>query len=368
MERPGDDSPRGASHRSRGLRVPAGVGAPPPPPSLSVRTDGGWFEPAGTTRSFRATVLDGFGIPRSGTAVRWSVAGVSALPASVVRTDEHGGSTFDFTAPRSGLDTVTVHADLDDDGERDEGEPVTSFDVRWAMAPPAEPTRVTLDGDRLDVSVTSRGNVEATRRDGLGAGRELFNCAAVCPTLVLRFTDGPPAGETFSNVSDHHPFYGDPQQAPVRTGDAVSQTSTYRVRWDDVDYVRVHQTTTVRDGESRIRVRYRLENLTGEPIGLRAGAVGAPRLAGSMYPRAGATHDARALRGSPGPDNRRLERPAGGPGLGVGALGRRLLVGRRLVARLGGRARRDALRGPRTRRGGRAVAGHEPRRRCQRGL
>jgi hypothetical protein len=38
-----------------------------------------------------------------------------------------------------------------------------------------------------------------------------------------------------------------------------------------VDYVRIHQTTSYTEGEQRFRVNYRLENLTDEPLPLRAG-------------------------------------------------------------------------------------------------
>ena len=233
---------------------------------------------AGEETSIGVWVHDELSRRRPGVRVRWSVSGVTNLAEQAVVTDDDGGATLRYTAPRSGTDTLRVHVDLDGDGEQDADEPRDAVTVQWKQAPPPPPTSVTLDGEGMDVTVSSRGSVDATFRDAGGVLRRLVSCEG-CGGLLVRFTGGPLAGEAFGPGQ----FFGDPQGAVTRSGDTLSQVSTYRIRHDDVDYVRVHQTTTYTEGEPRFRTSYRLENLTDEPLQLRAGVASPLRIAGESY-------------------------------------------------------------------------------------
>ncbi|HET8950961.1 MAG TPA: Ig-like domain-containing protein, partial [Solirubrobacteraceae bacterium] len=249
----------------------------PPLPPLRVSTPG-YAPQAGEQAFVDVNVRDELSEPRQGAAVRWSVSGVTELAETTARTSSYGQTTLRYTAPRSGTDMLRVYVDLDDDGVRDAGEPLEIATVQWRQAPPPPPTLTTLDGDAMDVTVSSRGNVDATYHDAAGVLRRLADCTA-CGGLVAYFADGPLAGRSF----DSSAFFGEPQGAVTRSGDTLTQVSTYRIRRDDVDYVRVHQTTTYTEGDLRLRTSYRLENLTGEPLRLRAGVATPLRVGGSYY-------------------------------------------------------------------------------------
>jgi hypothetical protein len=251
----------------------------PPPPPIELTAGAGYR--AGQQLPVIAVLHDQFGIRRRDAAVRWSVSGITNRPPEVTRSDADGWASFTYTAPRSGTDTITAYADLDDDGARDAGEPVDSVDVRWEMAPPPAPTTTVLDGSPIQVSLSSTGRLGAERARPGSAPRTLTGCSGPCSDVSLRFSGGPLAGRTFSN-SEGLPFYGDPQEPPVRTGDSITQKSSFRVRWDDVDHVRVHQAATYRDGDSRVRVSYRLENLSGAAHRVRLANVGS-FLVGDTY-------------------------------------------------------------------------------------
>ena len=241
----------------------------PPPPRL--RADGASYpRPAGEDVALYAYVLDEFGRPQGDAEVRWSVSGVTQLAERTARSDGYGVATLTYTAPRGGTDSVSLYLDLDRDGTRDAEEPQTTVPVTWKQAPPPPPTFTTLDGERMDVTVSSRGAVQARYRDAGGVMRTMVNCGG-CNGLVLRFADGPLAGRSFSNQYGYEAFHGDPQGPVTRSGDTLSQVSTYRVRVDDVDRVRVRQTTSYTEGEQRFRTSYRVENLTDEPVRVRAG-------------------------------------------------------------------------------------------------
>ena len=286
----------------------------PPPPRLQA-SGPAYSRPAGEQTAVVVYVLDEFGRPQSDAAVRWSVSGVTELGERTARSDGYGAATAVYTAPRGGSDTVSFYLDLDGDGARDADEPQTTATVVWKQAPPAAPAFTTLDGDRMDVTVSSSGAVQARYRDASGVMRSMTGCGA-CNGLVLRFADGPLAGRNFSNRPGYEPFYGDPQGPVTRSGDTQSQVSTYRVRVDDVDLVRVRQTTSYTDGAPRFRTSYRLENLTDRSLGIRAGVGtdvlvngsnygppvmldGPPRFVGGLQPESGISAGLEEVAGSP---------------------------------------------------------------------
>jgi hypothetical protein len=251
----------------------------PPPPPVVVECHACEDRPAGDRVWIGARLRNEFGELISG-PLRWSVSGVTDVPETTARTDEYGWVELSYVGARSGEDTVTVYADVDGDERRDEGEYHATQTVRWRQAPPPPVTHQTIDGSPLDVTVSSAGSVRTGFDDPADPGGVLYDNGT--SGFVLRFTHGALAGRTFGTMMGE-PFHSDPQSAPVRNGATVTQATTFRVRWDDVDYARVHQTTRYTDGESRVRVTYRVESLTDEPLAFRAATFGGVSLNGSSW-------------------------------------------------------------------------------------
>ncbi|HVL95945.1 MAG TPA: PKD domain-containing protein, partial [Solirubrobacteraceae bacterium] len=108
-----------------------------PPASVEVEPRTAGAAVVGAERCVTAYVRDADFAPAGERLVRFSVTGANAqIAPTAVRGTPYGDSTFCYTATNAGADTVTAHADSDEDGARDDGEPTQSVTRRWLSAEP----------------------------------------------------------------------------------------------------------------------------------------------------------------------------------------------------------------------------------------
>ncbi len=242
----------------------------PPPPQVQLDN---WSWPVvGEAASVQVTLHDEFGVIVPGGALRWWVEGANAGGVESATSSDSGRVTLSVPGPHSGTGTVWVHYDRNGDGGRDDGEPVASVQATWSPPPPPPVTRQTLDAVGLNATVSSVGGLQAQfdALPGTSSGPLFDEWAG---GVFVRFFDGPLAGQTFGSNSSR-PFYGEQQQAPQREGDTVVQRSSWTVRSDERDYLRVRQTARLRDGADAVRLTWEVENLGDAPVRLRLGTVG----------------------------------------------------------------------------------------------
>ena len=246
----------------------------PPPPPITIETYS-YTNPRITQTSYSyVRVYDDLGVLAKNTGLIWSVTGANPRASSTAQTNSYGETTIAYQGANVGVDTLSVGHDRNGDGELGAGEPVKTHTVIFRQAAPPPTTSQTLDADGLNVTLTSVGGVQA-RFDG--EGRDVFDYSGYTG-FHLRVLDGPLAGKSYSTTGYDggaiEPFYGDPQTAPTRTGSDVVQRSSWRVRVDDKDVLRVHQIARLSDGATSFRLTWRVENLTDSAMRLRAGHLG----------------------------------------------------------------------------------------------
>jgi hypothetical protein len=83
----------------------------------------------GDTAAFTVSTSDISGRPQA-TRVRYAVVGVNNT-AGDVRTGDDGEATFEYVGANPGSDQIAVYVDLNDNGQRDEGEPQRELFVEW---------------------------------------------------------------------------------------------------------------------------------------------------------------------------------------------------------------------------------------------
>ena len=71
------------------------------------------------------------GSAQAGVPVRYSVVGINNTQGSV-KTDSEGSATFEYIGANPGSDFVTVYADLNNNGQRDDGEPQRQANIDWS--------------------------------------------------------------------------------------------------------------------------------------------------------------------------------------------------------------------------------------------
>jgi hypothetical protein len=103
------------------------VGAPA---TLTLAPEAG-TNPVETQHCVTATVHDALGNPTPGITVQFSVTG-SVTTSDIATTDPNGQATFCYPGPRrAGTDSITGHADTNNDTVRDSGEPTGTARTAW---------------------------------------------------------------------------------------------------------------------------------------------------------------------------------------------------------------------------------------------
>ena len=98
----------------------------------------------GTQACFTATIRDANSVPLANQIARFQVVGAHNL-SSPSNGNAAGSATFCYVGAAVGTDTITVFADIDGDGVRDDGEPAASTTFTWR--PPSD-DGIPADQDR----------------------------------------------------------------------------------------------------------------------------------------------------------------------------------------------------------------------------
>src|SRR5918998_901270 len=131
--------------------------------------------------------------PISGATIRFSVSGANSASGTQV-TNQSGQATFCYTGTRTGEEMIPPHADLDNDGQVDSGEPTAMVRKTYVAGPPAT---VTLEPAAATNTVGQQHCVTATVQDEFGnpvsGARVVFTVTGVNPrgpTVVTTGTNG----------------------------------------------------------------------------------------------------------------------------------------------------------------------------------
>jgi uncharacterized repeat protein (TIGR01451 family) len=119
---------------------------------------------AGEKHCVTATVRDAFGNPVSGVTVRFTVTGANSA-GGIATTNLQGEAVFCYTGTNAGTDTITAHADTNNNGVVDNGEPRGTATKIYVAGPPAT---VVVDPPAAVNTVDSTHCVTATVRDAFG--------------------------------------------------------------------------------------------------------------------------------------------------------------------------------------------------------
>jgi hypothetical protein len=93
--------------------------------------------------------------------------------------------------------------------------------------------------------------------------------------VMIRFANGPLAGETPQSMNGGWNMRPERLGAPERVGDEIRQEAVMAVaRWDGPAIARIHQVVRVRDRRAQVRVTQRVVNLLEEPLRFRLTAIG----------------------------------------------------------------------------------------------
>jgi hypothetical protein len=93
------------------------------PPSANLTT--------GDIATFTVKSLTTDERPQANVPIRWAVTGINNT-AGVVRTGADGSATFEYIGANPGTDALSVFADVNDNGQRDDGEPARVATINWA--------------------------------------------------------------------------------------------------------------------------------------------------------------------------------------------------------------------------------------------
>ncbi len=140
----------------------------------------------GSNQSVTATVTDTNGDPAEGIAVHFTVSGVN--PTSGVRTTgSNGQATFSYTGSNTGVDTITVYADVNSNGAQNSVDPSGSTTITWGTS------SLSLSPQDASASVGAIQTMTATVHGGSGQVLEnvvvRFNVTGANPTSVSRTTN-----------------------------------------------------------------------------------------------------------------------------------------------------------------------------------
>jgi hypothetical protein len=130
---------------------------------------------AGEQHCVTATVTDAFGVPVAGVTVRFKVTGANSASGTGT-TDVSGKAVFCYTGTVPGADTITAHADTDNDGTEDPGEPTGAASKVYT---PGDPATLVLTPATDVNTVGDEHCVTATVRDAFGNP---------VPGVTVRFT------------------------------------------------------------------------------------------------------------------------------------------------------------------------------------
>jgi hypothetical protein len=140
------------------------------------------------------------GAPLSGKTLRWSIVGPNAGTGSAV-TDADGRVAIEWTGTAKGTDELTVYADLDGDGTRDDDEPRSYASADWSEVDPVGPPTAVAPVPPGGGTVTLGRYVDAA--SGLAYITVPAGTAASfpdgCMPLTVKVDINPGAG-TLSNV------------------------------------------------------------------------------------------------------------------------------------------------------------------------
>src|ERR687894_806791 len=131
--------------------------------------------------------------PIAGATIRFSVSGANSATGTAL-TDNAGRAEFCYTGTRAGENMIPAHADLDNDGQIDSGEPTAMVSKTYVAGPPAN---VTLEPAAATNPVGQQHCVTATVQDRFGnpvsCARVVFTVTGVNPrgpTVVTTGTNG----------------------------------------------------------------------------------------------------------------------------------------------------------------------------------
>ena len=85
----------------------------------------------GDIATFTVKTRTSAGAAQAGVPIRYSVVGINNTQGSV-KTDSEGSATFEYIGANPGSDFVTVYADLNNNDQRDDGEPQRQANVDWS--------------------------------------------------------------------------------------------------------------------------------------------------------------------------------------------------------------------------------------------
>jgi hypothetical protein len=85
----------------------------------------------GDIATFDVKTRSSSGAAQAGVPIRWSVSGINNTAGSV-KTDSDGAATFEYIGANPGTDAVSVYADSNNNGQRDDGEPERQANIDWS--------------------------------------------------------------------------------------------------------------------------------------------------------------------------------------------------------------------------------------------
>ena len=117
--------------------------------------------PIGASQTITATVKGANNAVLANVTVRFKVTGVNPTTGNQT-TDSNGQAAFSYVGTHTGIDTVTVYADIDNDAAQDNGEPGASTTVTWTGA------NLTLSPLNVSAAVTTTQTFTATVKNSAG--------------------------------------------------------------------------------------------------------------------------------------------------------------------------------------------------------
>lgn len=112
------------------------------------------------TQTMTATVTDNAGVLLKDIPVRFEVSGTNSHSATWI-TGSDGKATFNYSSAETGIDTVTVYPDTNQNSARDNGEPKETATILWNTNPAtgltlSQPSETAIAGTPHTLTVTVR--------------------------------------------------------------------------------------------------------------------------------------------------------------------------------------------------------------------
>ena len=153
-------------------------------PNTVVLTPPADTNPVGTQHTVTASVTDAFGNPTSGITVRFTVTGAVTTSGSCT-TGASGQCDFTYQGPElPGVDAITAHADTNDNGSPDAGEPQGAAEKTWVLP---------LSTPLCDVIIGDGGRITANNGDKATFGGNAKVSEAGQASGQQQYTDHGPA-------------------------------------------------------------------------------------------------------------------------------------------------------------------------------